>query len=255
MANQFDVLEDAIARLRAKLRHHELQIKVHQDAIKEHEKQKELICSEFAEVESALKVLRRYEEKQQETQGKPISAKPKGIAPSPRKVATQRNDLEGSTVDEAAERVLAESGEEWLYFTEVARRAIQRGYRGRVAGDDVEQNAKAFLDYMRRHPEKFARREIRNFRPAEYGGGEPPRRHGVFGPSDGLTREKLCVEVLRDADRPMSPKEIAEVLIERKQVQPTSLKSLRGSIINAMSRSEKFVRKDRGEWGLAEWSD
>jgi hypothetical protein len=70
-----------------------------------------------------------------------------------------------------------------------------------------------------------------------------------------LSIPEHTLAVLQEAKRPMRAKDIADAL-ERRGVKSTAQKGLLPGVLTALQRrTDLFVKKDRGVYGLVEWED
>jgi hypothetical protein len=164
-----------------------------------------------------------------------------------------KDDLASCSAYDAAQRILEECPGEYLNYTEIAERAVARGYKSQQAAEDIDSVADYLLDVMRRLPHKFVRHDRWYFRlanEADYKVGETTVSR--YRHRDGHeTRAAIAERMMRELNRPLSTAEIADEVAKGEGKGAINRKLLFNSIYNAMVRSPLFVRVGRGWWGLA----
>jgi hypothetical protein len=163
-------------------------------------------------------------------------------------------DLTGLSALASARRILTDHRNDPMHFTAIAKEAMSRGYRGRATGDpsvvesviaksfwaalsrasDIEPTGKGYYR-LRQSPSQRRRREHRN--------GQPEAEVK-------LSLRSRIIELFREQQRPMRPKEVAAIL-ESRGVETNSKHGLLQMVWSAFSKGKAhFELVEKGVFRL-----
>jgi HB1, ASXL, restriction endonuclease HTH domain len=172
----------------------------------------------------------------------------------------RKSSLKDKSVLAATHAVLDDAGDVFLEPAEVARRAILRGYRGRVYFDDPEKNAASFFDVLRRRSHLFLRDEQDRFRLRRE--GDPAPEGGTQQDIPEGSRAWMAEQILLDHNGgPMTATEITQEILAKKMDQGQGLRATRNALVTALDRHPRFERLEQGlyrlvpmaSWERKEW--
>ena len=185
----------------------------------------------------------------------PASSLPENLDPQGGRV-----DLSGRTIADAARAILADAGEP-LRVDDIARRALDRGYRGSKADAGFDVTQKSFATILRQNP-AFISDGQKRYRIADPGDSsfslESPRQkpHRPTRDDRGTqNRRKIITELLGAKGSPMTTREITEGLIAQGHSLPKDSRSAHNSTFGSLKHYDDIIVKlDNFTWGLKEWA-